>query len=171
MSYKIFDPEVIEPLHQLSRTEAEKHFKLHLHSLDQRIQELEKLTILENIKLDYTLESVEKLDSWFPSVIRENHNLPNEPDGRSFSICNDLAIYFGEILIKKNKNISWQLNTLRKNDISYQRPIITNFKNVKNKNYYIDFDLILCQYAHRIIQNKIEIGRLKRTLEAAIKKL
>ncbi|RXQ96290.1 hypothetical protein EO244_05515 [Ancylomarina salipaludis] len=170
MGYEIFEPQVKAPLHTLARAEAKRHFNLHLSSIGERIKELEKLMNSVNIELDFTIDSIVKIDNWFPDIIEPNPQKNNEPNGKSFSICNDLGMYLGEILKKESEWIKWELNTLRKSDISYHRPVLTNFRGVKNKNYYIDFDLVLCQYAHRIIDGKVELGTIKRMIEYAIEK-
>lgn len=170
MTYEIFDPKVDRPLHELTRSEARRHFEHHLLSISDRINELKKLTEIAGIKLDFTKASIEKLDYWFPKEIKPNIERPQEPDKKSFSICNDVAIYLGESIRKKSNWIEWSLNTLRKSDISYHRPVLTNFRKIKNKNYNIDLDIVLCQYAHRILKGEIENNRLTRMFESSIEK-
>ncbi|SRX75271.1 hypothetical protein [Aequorivita antarctica] len=167
-NYIIFDPQVNSPLHLLDKKEAKEHFQLFISNIDERIKILQDLVSFSNIELDLSLISIEKLDNWFVQCVKENV-VNGKPDSFIFSICNDLAMYFGRVVISKCENVFWKLNTIRPSDISYNRPVLSGF-NVKNKNYYVDFDLVLGQYAHRIAREKIEENLLVKMVDSAINK-
>jgi hypothetical protein len=166
--YSIFNPKVSAPLHILGRKEALEHYELFVSQIDKRIKEIRKLLKDSNIELDFSIESVKQLDEWF--VINMRANSSDQLSAKSFSICNDLSMYFGEIVKRNCSSVDWKLNTVRSSDISYHRPVLIGF-DVKNKNYNIDFDLILCQYAQRIIKNNADDkGLLFRMVFSALEK-
>lgn len=119
------------------------------------------------INLDYSIESVKKIDKWFPSIIKPNEKDESLPNAKSFSICNDLSMYLGAIITRNCPMVEWKLNTIKPSDVSYHRPVLMGF-NVRNKNYNVDFDLVLCQYSHRILKGEIEDGLLVKMIQATI---
>lgn len=165
--YNIFNPEVSAPLHTLSRKQARRHYELFISHIGERIGELQKLLKESSIELDFSLESVKQLDEWFINAMCANGS--GHLSAKSFSICNDMSMYFGEIVKRSCPTVDWKLNTIKSSDISYHRPVLMGF-NVKNKNYNIDFDLILCQYAHRIIKGNTDEGLLVRMISSALEK-
>lgn len=165
-NYEIFDPKINAPLETLSRREAECHFKLYVESWQSRLVELQKVLNHFNINLDYSLRSIEEIDKVFASLIASDDLTGNSITPESFSICNDLSLYFAGFLLKNCNKLKWELNTDLK-DWSYHRPVLRGF-NVKNKKYYIDFDLMLCQYAHYLIKNGIKEGQILRMVESAL---
>ncbi len=166
--YEIFDPKVNAPLESLNRTEAEAHFMLYVGSWNTRSIELQKIFDYFNIKLDYSLKSIKKIDNVFEKIIETDISNTNTITPESFSFCNDLSLYFSNFLLKNCSKLKWELNT-DLNDWSYHRPVLRGF-NVKNKKYYIDFDFMLCQYAHYIIKNGKKEGQILRMVESALSK-
>jgi len=62
------------------------------------------------------------------------------------------------------------MHTAGRNDLSYQRPVIRGF-NVKNKNYSVDIDYLLCQYVHRLCAGGVkEDGLLLSIFKSALAK-
>jgi hypothetical protein len=168
--YKIFNPEVEKPLHELSRKEAKEHFRLFNSKIEERLNELSKLISNHGIKLDYTRVSLFRLGEWLDKNIIENSKIKGEPSSYTFSICNDISMYLSESIIRKSAKTKWVLNTIKESDISYHRPVLMGF-NVRNKNYNIDFDLLLCQYAFRILEgNSFETELLVDMYDSAISK-
>src|SRR5690606_39100808 len=71
------------------------------------------------------------------------------PSPHAYSLCNDIAMHMADLLIENAPHLSWAMHTAGRTDLLYQRPVIRGF-NVSNKNYCVDFDYVLCQYAHRL---------------------
>lgn len=165
--YEIFDPQVNEPLDKLSHIEAKNHFQLYTNSWDSRSIELNKVLNKFQIKLDYSMKSIEEIDESFLNIIAlDKTEIKITPE--SFSFCNDLSLYLSEILLRFCPKLRWELNTDLK-DWSYHRPVLRGF-NVKNKKYYLDFDLMLCQYAHYSLKYGIKKGQIKGMVESALEK-
>ena len=178
--YEIFDPKVDGPLHEVSRKEARLAHNWFIENIDARIEQLHKLTVLDGnpIKLDFSEDSLTHLHDWFydrlmkeydpkhttesfpargnsneeeyASKIKEYDSKLKAPSTESFSICNDIGMYIGQVLVNNNKNLEWRFFVNGKKDIAYQRSVIMGF-NVINKKYNVDFDFIICQYAFRIL--------------------
>ena len=84
--YTIYDPQVSEPLHKLSRKEAQKHFDLHISMIESRIEELSLLLSESKIKLDGSSESLKKLCQWF-NEIADSQEKAGDPTPFTFSVC------------------------------------------------------------------------------------
>jgi len=152
MTYTVFDPGVSAPLHTLSRSEAEAHFDLFVGSIDERIKILQKL-VGDRLLLDFTRVSLVKLDVWYPKAVEPDERYQDEgrPSPETFSIANDLSMYIGETIIRNTSGLSWQLLIHHQKNVSYHRPVIMGW-NVPNQEYNVDFDLLLGQYAFRLVQ-------------------
>jgi uncharacterized membrane protein YciS (DUF1049 family) len=152
MTYEIFDPKVNRPLHELSREDAQIAYTWFVANISERLNELGGLLFHAGIALDGSDASLQDTHKWFVSQVLEERKLGNtEPSSKLFSVCNDIGIYFSEIIIREGKKIHWKFFIKDEKGLSYQRPVISGF-DVKNKDYYIDFDYLICQYAFRILK-------------------
>lgn len=153
MDYEIFDPKIDRPLHELSRAEAQIAYDWFISNISVRLEQISLLLAADGILLDFTHDSLAKLQDWFFEVVSEEREFGNSrPSPELFSVCNDIGIYFSEIVIRSSRNVNWLFYTKDKRELFYQHPVISGF-NVKNRNYHINFDYIICQYAFRIIES------------------
>ena len=154
MNYTIFDPMVEKPLHLCSRSEAKQAYSVFIESKKSRLEELKCLVeSSSSIVLDDSELSLEELYEWFISLCVHERKLEYEhPSPEVFSICNDIAIYISEMLIKETKTLKWKFYTTAKTNVSYQRPVITGFNAARG--YTEDFDLNLCRIAYQILEGR-----------------
>jgi len=152
MSYVVFDPKANRPLHEIPREEAHEAYNWFLKNVPVRLQELTKVVKEDGIDLDFSEKSLLDLHGWFYSVAKEEYFLGNEaPTPELFSVCNDIAVYIADMLFKVLPNVKWELFIADDRGLSYQRPVLNGF-NVKNKEYHVDLDYLICQYAFRILK-------------------
>lgn len=153
MAYSVFDPKVDKPLHEVSREEAREAYAWFMDNILVRLEQLASLVNSDGLSLDFSEESLSNLNNWFFEVVGEERELGNtSPSPELFSVCNDIGIYLAEAVVRVVENVRWDFFIKDKKGLSYQRPVITGF-NVKNRNYYIDFDYLICQYAFRILKS------------------
>tara|TARA_R110000850_G_scaffold276946_1_gene421056 strand:+ start:2384 stop:2785 length:402 start_codon:yes stop_codon:yes gene_type:complete len=132
--YEIFDPKVDRPLHELPRKEAKEAYDRFLMSIPSRIEQLACLLLKDGIVLDYSAESLKKLNTWFCEIVAEEIEHGNKtPSPELLSLCNDIGMYISEIILRSSDNLHWKFWTKSKKDLLYQRPVITGF-NVVNAN-------------------------------------
>ena len=137
---------------ELSNAEAKEYFEWYMEVKQKRIYNLEEY-INENknkrILLDYSVESLEKLWNWYKKEI-EIEDMTEEDyrklcEGRpewlqerireentkvsiiTWCICQDIAVYFGEVMIKKHETLHWDYFVKPKNAINVKEPIVTGF--------------------------------------------
>jgi hypothetical protein len=152
MGYVIFDPKVNRPLHELPREDARAAYDWFVDNISARLNQLSQLVSVDEIDLDFSESSLIRLHDWFFKLVIEERGLENStPSPELFSVCNDIGIFLSEFVIREGKQIKWLFFTKDEKGLSYQRPVISGF-NVKNKDYYIDFDYLICQYAFRILK-------------------
>lgn len=153
MGYVIFDPKVNAPLHTISRDEARAAYGWFIKNIANRLDELTTLVGRDGVVLDYSKKSLVDLHQWFFEIVSEERQLGNStPSPELFSVCNDIGVYLSEFVVWAGKKIKWKFNTSSERDLSYQRAVIVGF-DVKNPNYCIDFDYLICQYAFRILRS------------------
>lgn len=153
MSYVVFDPKVSKPLHELSRDDAREAYDWFLTCAPERLRELSDVVREGGITLNFSPQSLSDLHEWFYDVAKEEHSLGNEaPSSELFSICNDIGIYIAEMLFKVLPNVKWDMFVADERGLSYQRPVLNGF-NVKNKEYHVDLDYLICQYAFRVLKS------------------
>jgi hypothetical protein len=169
MTYTIFDPKVNKPMHELRRDDAQAAYDWFISNVPIRLSELSGLLSSSGISLNFSEEALTSLHDWFFDFAMVEHHLgKSSPSPELFSICNDIGVYLSEYVIQAGRNIHWSFFTSDANGLSYQRPVITGFV-VKNADYYIDFDYLICQYAFRIIkrgkkENAPFLAIIKRTM-------
>jgi len=161
--YNIFEPGVSAPLHTLSRIIAREHFDHVMSSYESRMFELSRITKSSNIDLDLSCGSIAKLNKFLIKLASEKNN-SIDPDVIVFSVCNDIALYLGKYVISLVEGVKWELLTKPKSDLRYHRPVLKGFRK-KRKDYYIDYDLLLCQYAYRIMDNEYDENLLLDLVE------
>lgn len=144
--YTIFDPLVDRPLHEVSREEAKIAFDHFIKSIPERIAQISRLAGLDE-SLAPSEDQLPLLSRWFPNFL-DAQKVDSEsvelPPPIVFSVCNDIAMYLGELLVSNYENLRWKMITSPKSDVSYQRPAVVGFQSVPNKRYNVDFDYSLC---------------------------
>jgi len=168
-NYVIFDPQVDRPLHELPRKDAQAAYDWFLSQKDLRIQVLKRYACELGFAVEDETNAIEHLHDLLVAEVRED-GVRAVPTPRVFSLCHDIAVFISEMLIRNGTSLKWAFHTAGKNDLSYHRPVINGF-NVKNRNYSVDIDYVLCQYAHRLSQGgDQEAGLLRRIYQSSIVK-
>ena len=166
MAYSIFDPKVDRPLHEMSRKESQTAYDWFIENIPERLDELCELLHEGGIDLDFSESSLIKLHDYFFDFAQEERAVGNSsPSPELFSLCNDIGIYIAEILRKEEGRIDWDFYISNQKGLSYQRPVLVGF-DVKNKDYHIDVDYLICQYVFRILKT----GKKENDLFLAILK-
>ena len=171
--YEIFDPKINGPLHEASRKDARGAYNWFIENIEARLQQLELITRPDGIALDFSTKSLSDLDQWFYDRAKIGFDKGvDSVSSEVFSICNDLGMCMSEMLIRLPGDVSWEFFTKGKKNVAYHRAVISGFSNVKNRNYNIDYDFLLCQYAHRILKDgKQEKGLILDMHEVAVPRI
>jgi hypothetical protein len=167
--YQCFDPGVYRPLSEVTKAEAKKHFDRLMREKNERISQFKALVARSGIDLNGSENSIQKLNDWFFQNVEPSEKEPERLKPIWYSVVNDIALFLGEEIIRKAPNLRWEVLLSGKNNLSYQRPVITGFSKVKNPKYNIDLDWTIGVYGHRIIaKNEGERDLFVRIVKSAV---
>jgi hypothetical protein len=168
--YRIYEAKVDRPLHEVPRKVAQQAFDWFLQQREERIKQLVQFAREDGWKIKFDRSSLEDLHAWFYKQVADTRGTGDRPPGFVYSLCKDIGIFLGELIIANTSCLDWKLFVWGKKEMSYQRPVLMGF-NVPNPKYYIDPDYVLSQYAHRIFAGgKFEAGLFKAIYDSAVAK-
>lgn len=151
LNYDILIPPITKPFETFSLNEAEDYFNWFISNLDKRAFYLEKYS---NARLDYSVDSLIEIWSWFLKVA-DIEKTPKEKldeikvqlKGKPKDFINniiqeqleqftleteyvirDVAMYFGEVIVRNNNSIYWGYHTDIKKDSFANRPLLMGFE-------------------------------------------
>jgi hypothetical protein len=137
--YEIYDPGVHGLWRNLSRAAAKAAFRRLMEAKPARFMQLAGLFERDGNSLrppgQVTDEDLDRLQSWFLRNLHDDGNGELAPE--SYSVVSDLALYIGDVMISRARNLSWGMYTASKRSSSYQESVIVGFQAVENPNYMI----------------------------------
>ena len=173
MDYPIFESEAPiqkDRFDNFTKEEVELYFNWCTGHIDERIEYLEKYIQRDDIliKLDFSVESLIPVWEWYEKKIVVEHYTRRElkkeakkyPDWlreeilsddtkisvNTLAICDDLAIYFAEVIRRNNlEHIYWGYYTKPKNRMSVNEPVLLGFvKDMEMNPRRIVYNCTLC---------------------------
>ena len=159
----------------LSNAEAKEYFEWYMEVKTKRIDNLQKYIREKTntkILLDYSVESLDAIWNWYKKEI-EIEDMSEEDyrkacEGKpewlqerlreektkvsiiTWCICQDIAVYFGEVMTKRHEELYWDYFTKPKNAINVKEPIVTGFI----KGLYFSPFQILATLTRRAVRNE-----------------
>ena len=137
--YKFNDK--IDKLRKIERKEARTIYKDIFKNQDERVLQLQNLVKDENIVLDFSSESLEKIEELFTKeliehsqndyiskikITRKGYDNVLTPFLKSVAL--DIGIYITQMVIKKLPYLEWKMLANGKKEIGYQYPSLHKFK-------------------------------------------
>ncbi len=190
--YDILIPPIAKPFEEFTVKEAENYFNWHMSNLNERALYLAKYS---NVQLDYSVNSLINIWTWFLKVaeiektqkekLNEIRNqLKSKPkdfidtilkeQSEQFSleteyIIRDIAMYFGEAIVKNNNSIYWGYHTDIKKDSFANMPLLMGFEDRDfNPPFQTAFEPVFI--VHGIACNIFDNGHNKNDLVNMYKK-
>lgn len=146
-------PFEMKPFEEMNKKEAKQHFEWYISQIPERIEVLKELTE-HKISLDYSKESLIPLFAWYLSQITiyklsdkeieaELEDLRQYPDfvfedekerllanpvelkREDYALAMDIAIYYGETIIKNYPQVKWTFFTKPKSYAYLNEPILS----------------------------------------------
>ena len=133
----------------MNKVQAKEYFDWFISQIDNRINYLQSYIMDDgkDIVFDYSVESLIPLWEWYENHISyrklsvdeiesrknkypkwmENYISNKDISFETFKISLDIAIYFAEVIIRNNPEISWGYFTKPKNRISVNEPTLLGF--------------------------------------------
>lgn len=155
LSYTTYSPLFNKPDRELTKKEAKANFEYVISIKDERIKQLQNLLIPEGIILDYSRESLSKIQDWLFTFIKPDpdKNLDEIgriiPDNTSCSVIFDISLYMGEVIKRKLVFPMWGYSK-RRNQFYHQIGISSNSY---HRDYFVSYELSLMNQATITIHN------------------
>lgn len=147
---------------QMPRREARAEFNRTMVQKESRVAKLRLLLDGYGISLAGTDALVQELNDWFVGVMSPLDDR-YVPDGVSLSICEDVALFLGDVMISRHPELRWEFFTWGKRNVAYQSHVITGFPFDDPKLHTnLDLSRIVYGYAVRILETN---GRGPHPLE------
>ena len=165
--YEIFDPGVDRPLAELSRREAREAFGRLMAAIPDRLCQLRILLNANGVDCD----DLAAVDEWFFASVEEDAEATGRLAPIWYSVVNDIGLMLGQRVIEtSNGALRWDMVDAPKRDMSFQRHVVRGF-DVPSPLYYVDFDLLVGMYGHRIVRGEESgSGLLERVLVDSLSK-
>lgn len=150
--YEVFDPGFAEPLRTVTRGQARTYFRRLMGEEPQRLDMLRRLAAHEEIALDRTEGSLNDLEAWYRRNVELDPVQQDELRGRWLSVAQDIALYLSQIILRNAPHLRWGLDTGGRTRMSYQRPVLVGFGNVKGT-YKVDLTFAISQYGIEVLED------------------
>lgn len=166
--YEIFDPEVDRPLAELSRRDARAAYDRLMAAIPDRLGQLQVLLDANGVGAG----DLAAVDEWFFRSVEEDAGTGGRLAPVWYSVVNDIGLMLGErVIASANGSLRWDMVDAPKKDMSFQRHVIRGFRCLDPR-YYVDFDLLVGMYGHRIVRGEESgSGLLERLLAASLAKV
>jgi hypothetical protein len=94
-------------LREANSGDALMAFRNFLTSIDGRLVQLAKVVSWSDIRLDLSVESVDRLEWWYLANIEPEPDDPRQLSLLTGSLATDLGIYLGEVMIHRDPSLAW----------------------------------------------------------------
>ncbi len=113
-------------LSELPRSVARAEFDRTMREKDERVAIFRDLLAESGIEFDGSDGSVQSLNDWFVETMTPAADR-NDPDRRSQSVCEDVTLLLGDVMIDRHPELRWEFFTWGKKNVSYQSHVIMGF--------------------------------------------
>ena len=150
--YEPYQPGVHGPLHELPRAAAKQAFNRLMAERYGRIAAVARLLEQNRVAWGSSDAALAQIEAWFRAGVEADPTSRGRLRPIWYSVVNDLALFLGEVIIERAPGIHWTFFAKEARNVSFQRHVLTGFRNVPNPRYNVDIDLLLAGYAHRLVE-------------------
>lgn len=147
-------------LSEMPRVQARRSFEQTMALREQRINVLTDLLAGFGIKVSENYGGVQRMNDWFVESVRplQERNLP---DGRTLSLCEDIALLLGDLLISRHPRLRWEFFIWGRKNIAYQSHVIMGFPEWRpNSRDNLDLPGIVYGYAAHVLSERLDVTEL-----------
>jgi hypothetical protein len=154
-AYQPYDAGVTEPLQTLSRAQARRVYERCMESKAERLGMLCRLLSSDGVNLTSTDSSIQDLNDWFLANLEADPQQPGRLGSVWYSVCHDIALFLGDVMIERHPNLRWEFFTWGKSNVSYQQHVIMGFS-TEDPKFRTNFDVAgsILTYGYRIIESR-----------------
>lgn len=154
-AYQPYDPGVAEPVKTLSRAQARRRYERCMESKAARLDMLRRLLDSDGVNLTSADSSIQDLNDWFLANLEADPQRPGRLGPVWYSVCHDIALFLGDVMIERHPNLRWEFFTWGKSNVSYRQHVIMGFS-TEDPKLHTNFDVAgsVLTYGHRIIESR-----------------
>lgn len=150
--YEPYELAALAPPNLLPRAEARRLFEQRIQSRHARIEMLRRLVAANGVVLGTDDAAIQDLNDWFLNSIEADPEHPGALLPMWYSVCHDVALFLGEVMIERHPHLHWEFFTWGKKNVSFQHHVLMGLSTEDPKFHTnIDIDRMVMTYAHRII--------------------
>ena len=165
--YEPYDPGVSRPLHEVSKSDARAAFERLMRAKGGRIDALSELLRANGLELECNNAAIQALNTWLTAHVEGDPASPGRLKPMWYSVVNDIALFLGECIIARNRNLRWVLFESGRKDAAFQRHVIMGFAKVPNPKYNLDIDMVIASYAQAFVSgHQVEHDLFVRILDS-----
>ncbi len=119
---------------------------------DSRIEMLRRLLAANDVKLGTDDAAIQDLNDWFSSSVEADPGEAGQFLPIWNSVCHDVALFLGEVMIERHPNLRWEFFTWGGTDVAFQRHVIMGFSTEDPKlRTNIDIEDMVITYAYQLV--------------------
>ncbi|PIQ77698.1 hypothetical protein COV82_03125 [Candidatus Peregrinibacteria bacterium CG11_big_fil_rev_8_21_14_0_20_46_8] len=127
--YEIIAPPFTLEFRKMSTKELKQYYEWFMNEKPKRLKLLDEAIKstkgFEKWNNDFSVDSLTSLGKWITAT-KKRKLLSGDLTNETFSHAIDAAMYFGDVLIRTNNNLTWHHNiNTAKNDADYGQPVVT----------------------------------------------
>ncbi|TXK17721.1 hypothetical protein [Homoserinibacter sp. GY 40078] len=112
---------------ELPRREARQVFKRCMDTKAARIEMLASLLLTSGVELTTSDAGVQAVNDWFFTYVEADPERPGWMLPIWYSVCHDVALFLGDVMIERHPNLRWEFHTWGKRKVAYQSHVIMGF--------------------------------------------
>jgi len=152
-------------LGSMPRRQAKEEFDHLMTAREGRSRELSAFLATQDVVLTTDDEGIETLDSWFVENVELSSDNRERLQNVWYAIAVDIGLFMGDLIISQCSHLRWEFFIWGKRNVSYQRPVIMGFQEVKHPKYNVDIILALSAYGLRVASGKsMERGLMSKMM-------
>jgi len=127
---------------------ARRYFDALMAARPARRVALERLLERNHAPISIADDGLQRLNDWYGENV-------SGADGRLvarwYAVGLDVALYIADAMIARAPGLEWRMYTMRRQALSYQRPVLMGFTRVRDPDYHIDPELVVTVHGHRLV--------------------
>lgn len=143
-------------LQEVDRPTAKRYFDDLMAARPARREQLERLLARNGVEIGMDSTGLQRLDDWYRSNVAGDASQADRLAARWYAVGLDIGLYLGDAIRSRLPSVEWRLFTRSARDLSYQRPVLMGFPDVKNKHYNVDPELLVGIHGLRIVVGEYE---------------
>lgn len=127
----------------------------------ERLEMLGELLDRYGVELGSSDQAIQDLNDWFYDHVEADPDHPGLMLPIWCSVVHDIALFLGDAMIERHRNLRWGFFTWGKTSVDYQQEVILGFA-TEDPQFHTNMNLIqaVAMYGHRIVASRGSVPTL-----------